>query len=87
MAVKEKTLNLNFSYVRKRIKKEKILPAICSGYVPVSYSNSCAKAKVCKNATYGGDDGKESGVCYGGTTEEERVDRERYIIRKLGEKK
>lgn len=71
MAKKEQ---LGFCYERKRIKREIKLPVLCKDYKPVSYSDCCDKAKLCKNATYS-TEGKASGVCFGGTQDSEREDR------------
>jgi len=70
---------LGFKYERKRIKREKKLSPLCRDYEPVTYSNNCQKAKYCKNATYGRE-GKADGICFGGTDDEERKNRQTQKI-------
>ena len=72
--------SLGFKYERKRIKKEIKLPPLCADYESVTYSNSCKKAKYCKNATFVRE-GKADGVCFGGTAIEEREDRQKRLAR------
>jgi hypothetical protein len=64
-----------YKYERKRIKKIVKMPPLCPDYDPVDYGDWCKKAKLCKNATYGGNRDKAEGVCFGGTSQEERKDR------------
>ena len=67
---------LNFKYERKRIKRDKKLPPLCSNYEPRGGSNCCEKADLCKNATRG-IEGVAYGFCYGGTKSSELEDRKK----------
>jgi len=70
-----------FKYERKRIKREKKLPVVCPDY-EASSTESCKKAKLCKNATYSRQ-GELEGVCYGGAKEDELEHRQKHLVGKL----
>ena len=43
---------LGFKYERKRIKRIKKMPPLCSDYQSEESSDNCEKASFCKNATH-----------------------------------
>ena len=77
--LKQKENNLGFKYERKRIKRDKKLPPLCSDYDPDN-SGYCKKANLCKNATYGSEE-KPSGICFGGTKNSEIEHRKKYLLK------
>jgi hypothetical protein len=76
MAEKEK-MKLNFKFELRRVKKDKIGPAICKDFKKDEYFSSCAWSDKCKNATYLF--GKRSGICYGGMRASEIEDRRKNL--------
>lgn len=64
-------MKLGFKYERKRIKRDKQLPALCPDYEPEEGRDNCKKSTLCKNATYGFAK-HYAGYCYGGTRSSER---------------
>ena len=68
--------NLKFRYERKRIVKEKHVPALCPDYEPrFELGDNCKRADLCKNATSGWKN-QAFGSCYGGTRKSELKQRE-----------
>ena len=79
MAEKKIKTMLGYKYERKRINRDKALPPLCANYLPSGSSGNCEKANLCKNATYCCWEGKEGGICYGGTKSSEVEDRRGYV--------